>query len=167
MDFGSFVASARAAREGLSPYGVYPLTLHVVLPGFESWNPNLNPPISAVLFQVFDWADPTVSLRIWWWISLACYVITAVLVLRRFGRSNQKAKLCAIGDPPGVPGHHLYDLVPASIVPLVYEAPATMHRPCKPGRGVRARARAWVRGKTFRAQGESDHVLAPDLDFVS
>ncbi len=47
MDFGSFVASARAARDGMNPYGVYPLTLHVVLPGFESWNPNLNPPRSA------------------------------------------------------------------------------------------------------------------------
>src|SRR4051812_44059580 len=87
-DFGSFVASGRAARDGLNPYGVYPLTAHVSLSGFESWNPNLNPPISAVLFQVFDWADPTVSLRTWWWVSLACYVITAVLVLRRFGRSQ-------------------------------------------------------------------------------
>jgi len=87
-DFGSFVASGRAAREGLNPYGVYPLTLHVALPGFEAWNPNLNPPISALLFQVFDWADPAVSLRIWWWISVACYVATVLLLLRRYGRSQ-------------------------------------------------------------------------------
>jgi hypothetical protein len=87
-DFGSFVASGRAAREGLNPYGVYPLTLHVALPGFEAWNPNLNPPISALLFQVFDWADPAVSLRIWWWISVACYVATVLLLLHRYGRSQ-------------------------------------------------------------------------------
>src|SRR5215210_4257757 len=83
-DFGSFVASGRAAREGLNPYGVYPLTLHVSLPGFEAWNPNLNPPISALLFQVFHWADPAVSLRIWWWISVACYVSAVLALLRRY-----------------------------------------------------------------------------------
>jgi hypothetical protein len=82
-DFGSFVASARAAREGLNPYGVYPLTLHVSLPGFESWNPNLNPPISAILFRLFDLADPAVSFAVWFWISVACYVSTVLLVLRR------------------------------------------------------------------------------------
>src|SRR4028118_967512 len=73
MDFGSFVASGRAAREGLNPYGIYPLTLHVSFPGFEAWNPNLNPPISALLFRVFDWTPPDTSFRIWWGASVACY----------------------------------------------------------------------------------------------
>jgi hypothetical protein len=84
-DFGSFVASARAAREGLSPYGIYPLTLHVSLPGFESWNPNLNPPISALLFRAFDTADPAVTFRVWQWISAALYAVTVALLLRRYG----------------------------------------------------------------------------------
>src|SRR5215203_7294758 len=75
-DFGSFVASGRAAREGLNPYGVYPLTLRVELPGFESWNPNLNPPISALLFQLFDLADPQVAFRIWWVVSVLFYAAT-------------------------------------------------------------------------------------------
>src|SRR3712207_4336944 len=75
-DFGSFVASGRAASEGLNPYGVYPLTLHVQLPGFESWNPNLNPPISALLFQLFDVADPHVVIWVWRWISVAFYAAT-------------------------------------------------------------------------------------------
>ena len=83
MDFGSFVASARAAREGLNPYGVYPLTLHVILPGFESWNPNLNPPISALLFRAFDLADPQVAFRIWWVVSVLFYAATVLLLLRR------------------------------------------------------------------------------------
>jgi hypothetical protein len=64
-DFGSFMASGRAASEGLNPYGVYPLTLRVELPGFESWNPNLNPPISAPLFHAFDVADPYVTYQVW------------------------------------------------------------------------------------------------------
>jgi hypothetical protein len=84
-DFGSFVASARAAREGLNPYGVYPLTMHVVLPGFDAYNPNLNPPISALLFRAFDVADPQASLRVWWAISVACYVLTVLLLVARYG----------------------------------------------------------------------------------
>lgn len=83
-DFGSFVASGRAAREGLNPYGVYPLTLHVVLPGFESWNPNLNPPVSALLFQLFDLGDPGLTFRIWWAISVMCFAATVFLLLRRY-----------------------------------------------------------------------------------
>ena len=84
-DFGSFVASARAAREGLNPYGVYPLTMHVVLPGFDAYNPNLNPPISALLFRAFDVTDPQASLRIWWAISVACYVLAVLLLVARYG----------------------------------------------------------------------------------
>jgi hypothetical protein len=84
-DFGSFVASARAAREGLNPYGVYPLTMHVVLPGFDAYNPNLNPPISALLFRAFDVTDPQASLRVWWAISVACYVVTVLLLVARYG----------------------------------------------------------------------------------
>src|SRR5215203_1505404 len=82
-DFGSFVASGRAAREGLNPYGVYPLTLRVELPGFESWNPNLNPPISALLFQAFDVADPYVTYQVWRWISVAVYAAAILLLVSR------------------------------------------------------------------------------------
>src|ERR687890_2318705 len=82
-DFGSFVASGRAAAEGLNPYGVYPLTLRMELPGFESWNPNLNPPISALLFQAFDVADPYVTYQVWRWISVAVYAASLLLLVRR------------------------------------------------------------------------------------
>ena len=83
-DFGSFVASGRAAAEGLNPYGIYPLTFRVVMPGFEAWNPNLNPPISALLFQLFDLADPHRMFRIWYGISIALYCATVLLLLRRY-----------------------------------------------------------------------------------
>jgi hypothetical protein len=84
-DFGSFVASGRAASEGLNPYGVYPLTLRVELPGFESWNPNLNPPISALLFQAFDVDDPYVTYQVWRWISVVAYAAAILLLVGRIG----------------------------------------------------------------------------------
>ncbi len=85
LDFGSFVASGRAAAEGLNPYGIYPLTFHVSFPGFEAWNPNLNPPISAILFQAFDWTEPVRAFRIWWGVSVALYALTVLLLVRRYG----------------------------------------------------------------------------------
>jgi len=87
-DFGSFVASGRAAAEGLNPYGIYPLTLHVKLPGFESWNPNLNPPVSALLFQLFDSPDPRAAFEAWRLVSIAFYMAAVLLLAWRF-RSPQ------------------------------------------------------------------------------
>jgi len=83
-DLGSFIASGEAARQGLNPYGVYPLTFRVILPGFEAWNPNLNPPISALLFQPLGLAEPRLMFRIWWWISVALYALTVFLLLRDY-----------------------------------------------------------------------------------
>lgn len=83
MDFGSFVASGQAAGQGLDPYGIYPLTFHVELPGFESWNPNLNPPPSLPLFQVLSRLDPAFAFRLWWAFSLLCYCAAVWLLARR------------------------------------------------------------------------------------
>lgn len=84
-DFGAFVASGRAAASGMDPYGIYPpLTPHVVFPGFESWNPNLNPPISALLFQLFDTADPAAAFQVWLVISVLCYAAAVLLLLWRY-----------------------------------------------------------------------------------
>jgi hypothetical protein len=96
-DFGSFVASGRAAREGLNPYGIYPLTLRVELPGFESWNPNLNPPISALLFQAFDVTDPHVAYQIWRWISVIFYVAAVLLLVSRFSDRLQAVSVALWG----------------------------------------------------------------------
>lgn len=93
-DFGSFVASARAARDGLNPYGIYPLTLHVSLPGFESWNPNLNPPISAILFRVFDVPDPAVTFWAWFWVSVASQ-LAIVMVVLWFQRPSEPVAVAA------------------------------------------------------------------------
>lgn len=94
-DFGAFVASARAAAAGLDPYGVYPLTPHVVFPGFEAWNPNLNPPISALLFRAFDVGEPGRAFWVWFWISASCYVGAVALLLRRHARGLRAVLLAA------------------------------------------------------------------------
>ena len=95
-DFGAFLASGRAAAEGLNPYGIYPpLTPHVVFPGFEAWNPNLNPPISALLFQLFDLAPPEVSFRIWSWVSIGLYAATIALLVHRYARGPEAVVLIA------------------------------------------------------------------------
>ncbi|HVL69114.1 MAG TPA: glycosyltransferase 87 family protein [Vicinamibacterales bacterium] len=84
-DYGSFVASGRAATAGENPYGIHPLTFHVVLPGFDVWNPNLNPPVSLPLFALFDTADPHRGFRWWWITSLLAYGAAVLLLTRRYG----------------------------------------------------------------------------------
>lgn len=87
LDFGSFVASAQAAQHGLDPYGIYPpLTWHVSVPGFEVWNQNLNPPISALLFQFFTSADPATMFRVWYLVNIVSYAAAIVLLVRRYQR---------------------------------------------------------------------------------
>ncbi|WP_181706017.1 glycosyltransferase family 87 protein [Chthonobacter rhizosphaerae] len=87
-DFGSFVASGRAAAEGLDPYGLYPLTFRVVMDGFEIWNPNLNPPAALPLFHLLSFLDPHEAFRIWWSLSAVSYAITVALLAHRF--SNRR-----------------------------------------------------------------------------
>ena len=84
-DFGSFIASAAASARGENPYGVYPLTFHVVARGFDVWNPNLNPPASIVFFRIFERLDPAYAFRLWWSISLVCYAAAVLLLARRYG----------------------------------------------------------------------------------
>lgn len=86
MDFGSFIASGQAAGQGLDPYGLYPLTFHVVLPGFEVWNPNLNPPTTLPLFQALAQLPPEDGFRLWWALSAASYAAALWLLARRHGR---------------------------------------------------------------------------------
>ena len=75
-DLGSFVAAGRAASQGINPYGVYPLTARA---GDLAY-PNLNPPVSVLLFQLLGRFEPPQVLPFWYAASLAAYV-TALLVL--------------------------------------------------------------------------------------
>lgn len=89
-DFGAFLASGRAAAEGLDPYGIYPpLTPHVTFPGFKAWNPNLNPPISALLFQLFDFGDPATAKNVWLGASIVAYAAAVFLLIRRYAHGPE------------------------------------------------------------------------------
>jgi hypothetical protein len=88
-DFGSFIASGRAAETGLNPYGVYPpLTFHVMLDGFSSWNPNLNPPVSLPLFQILGKLDPSHAFRLWWSFSFLLYIALAFILVNHYRPQN-------------------------------------------------------------------------------
>jgi predicted DCC family thiol-disulfide oxidoreductase YuxK len=95
-DYGSFIASGRAGAQGLNPYGIYPLTFHVVLPGFDVWNPNLNPPVSVPVFALFDRVEPHAGFRAWWIFSLASYLAAVVLLWRRYARGRPLLLLWAL-----------------------------------------------------------------------
>ncbi len=94
-DYGSFLASARAGLEGLDPYGVHPLTMHVSLPGFDGWNPNLNPPISVLLFRAFDLFEPATGMRLWQAVSLVLWAAAVMSLLLQYGRDRSRAEIAA------------------------------------------------------------------------
>lgn len=83
LDWGSFIASGRAANAGLNPYGVYPLTFRVGPEGVPA--PNLNPPVTVYAFRAVAHLNPAESRQAWYMLSLVLYV-AAVLVLTRTSR---------------------------------------------------------------------------------
>lgn len=80
IDFGSFIASGRAASLGLNPYGVYDLSWRVA--GLAL--PNLNPPISIPAFQSIAWFDPHQSFAAWYAVNVALYLGILVLLRRAY-----------------------------------------------------------------------------------
>lgn len=73
-DFGSFIASGRAASGGLNPYGSYDLTSRAVVHGETVFYPNLNPPISVLLFEAVADAEPEAAVRVWRIVCAVLYV---------------------------------------------------------------------------------------------
>jgi hypothetical protein len=83
-DFGSFVAPGHAAAAGLDPYGVYPLTYRTTYGNVTVEAPNLNPPISVLVFEAVSSVDPVSAFRGWYVISLILYVITVGMLVREY-----------------------------------------------------------------------------------
>ena len=79
-DFGSFLAAGRLAADGRNPYGSHPLVFEVV--GQEA--PNLNPPVSVLLFHLLAPVDPVMAFRAWYFISFGLYVLMIVLLCRAY-----------------------------------------------------------------------------------
>ena len=82
------MASGQAGASGENPYGIHPLTFHVVLPGFDVWNPNLNPPVSVPFFTLLWRLGPEHAFVLWWGVSLLCFVAAVALLIQRYGHGS-------------------------------------------------------------------------------
>jgi hypothetical protein len=80
-DFGSFIASGRAAAQGLDPYGVYPLTMDAALGRGTGAAINLNAPISVVTFEWLGQFEPGAARLGWYAASVAAAVATVGILL--------------------------------------------------------------------------------------
>lgn len=80
IDFGSFIASGRAASQGLDPYGVYRLSARVDGVGL----PNLNPPLSILVLEPVAWHDPHLLFAIWYVVNAALYLLILWLLRRAY-----------------------------------------------------------------------------------
>lgn len=85
-DFGSFVAAGRALADGDNPYGVYEETFRAVFRNEDFDSPNLNPPVSLLLFRPLDDQNPYVGKAVLSFFTLFCFVAVAAALLRHAGR---------------------------------------------------------------------------------
>jgi hypothetical protein len=82
LDYGSFWESGRAVNEGADPYGIYQKTHRPLEPPYA--NPNLNPPVSLLLFSPlarFDAHSGHVAL---WWGGLVIFAVLSLFLLWRY-----------------------------------------------------------------------------------
>jgi len=86
-DYGSFIASGQLANQNQNPYSTEnPLVFSVKFSGInlEGKAPNLNPPISILIFQLAAQYDPYVSINIWRLVSILLYLICIFMLHRVF-----------------------------------------------------------------------------------
>lgn len=92
LDFGSFVASGRFAANGENPYSAdSPLIFRVEFPGIDHTGlaPNLNPPISILLFRGLAAIPIHTSLLVMKIGSIILYIISVMAALR-YSAGGQK-----------------------------------------------------------------------------
>ena len=92
LDFGSFWESGRAVNDGNNPYGIYPRTHRPIEPPYA--NPNLNPPISLLLFAPLSRLDPQVGFIALWWAGLGVFIGLLFFLAWRY-RSSDSPLLAA------------------------------------------------------------------------
>ena len=83
-DFGSFIASGQAAQRGENPYAVYPLTSRAEYVGREETFPNMNPPVSLLLFELLAKVNPFTALRNWIILSIVIYLTGLIILFRAY-----------------------------------------------------------------------------------
>src|SRR5947209_794021 len=86
-DFGSFIASGKAALAGHNPFAVYPGTLHFGTGAHRVNAPNLNPPISIYVFSLLARFDPRTVLNVWYVASMVL-MLTSIALLAHAHREH-------------------------------------------------------------------------------
>jgi alpha-1,2-mannosyltransferase len=87
QDFGSFIAAGQLANAGKNPYSNdSPLMYSVDFPelGLKGDAPNLNPPISVLVFQSIAEIDPNISINIWRIVSILLYIVSLLFLNRTY-----------------------------------------------------------------------------------
>ena len=87
LDFGSFIAAGRAVTEGKNPYSSdLPFVYSVVSDKSPTTiaSPNLNPPVSVLLFSLFSNVDPRIMVNMWRVISGLLYGVVIFILSINF-----------------------------------------------------------------------------------
>ena len=94
QDFGSFIAAGQLANEGKNPYSNdSPLMYSVDFPelGLKGDAPNLNPPISVLIFQSIAEIDPNISINFWRIVSILLYIVSLYVLHKTYPVSGFQA----------------------------------------------------------------------------
>lgn len=86
-DFGSFIASGLSLKNGTNPYDTNsPLIFEAVLPRVNAGGkmPNLNPPISLLVFEWVATGDHILTVNIWRALSLLLYIVSFLLLANEY-----------------------------------------------------------------------------------
>jgi len=94
QDFGSFIAAGQLANEGKNPYSNdSPLMYSVDFPelGLKGDAPNLNPPISVLVFQSMAQIDPNISINCWRIFSILLFIVSLYILHRTYPATGFQA----------------------------------------------------------------------------
>jgi len=93
-DFGSFIAAGQLSEAGENPYSSdSPLVFNVTFKGIALSGdaPNLNPPISVVIFKQIANIDPFVSINTWRIISVLLFTVSIILLQHTYKKIGTSA----------------------------------------------------------------------------
>lgn len=91
QDFGSFIASGQAAALDKNPYSAdSPLIFSVEFReiGHQGVAPNLNPPISVLIFELFANMHPLFMVQVWRSLSILFYIFAFYIFFKSKGESE-------------------------------------------------------------------------------
>ncbi len=96
LDFGSFIESGQQAAQGNNPYqyeGRYLFEVKIKYLGVGIPSPNLNPPISVLLFQAVSKFDPVRLAMVWRIVSLALYGLVVLILINAYPQNTSVTRL--------------------------------------------------------------------------